>query len=337
VVDALCSSQVEVLAIDDLSGGDPRNLMTACRAGARLLPLDIRDFAALHDALHEFRPDWVFHLAAQVNVRTSMVEPALDAGVNVIGSINVFAAAAAAGVTRVVSTSTGGAIYGETAVIPTPEGIPEAPVSAYGLSKATTERYARWFHRSHGLDVVTLRYGNVYGPRQDPTGDAGVIAAFCDAAASGGSPTIYGDGKQTRDFVFVSDVASANLAAARAARLHHRTYNIGTGREVSVTELAAAVAHAAGLDPSRFRPHHLPAREGEVRRSCLDVTRARRDLGVSASVGLSSGLRLTFDWLRQRRLREAVSPSLTATAVKAPRAAPDRVPDSGPVPLVQQG
>jgi UDP-glucose 4-epimerase len=298
VVDALCRAGAQVLVVDDLSHGSLANLEDARRAGARLAELDIRDGAALTEVLRQFGPDRVFHLAAQVNVRVSMAEPALDASVNVLGSLNVFAAAAAAGATRVVSTSTGGAIYGESDIIPTPETAPALPVSAYGLGKLTAERYADWFRRTRGLDVVTLRYGNVYGPRQDPAGDAGVIAAFCDAALHGRPPTIYGDGKQTRDFVFVADVAAANLAAARAVQLPHHTYNVGTGREVSVLELADAVAVAAGLDPAGFRPRHRPERAGELRRSCLEVERVRRALGVSARTELTTGLRHTLDWLR---------------------------------------
>jgi UDP-glucose 4-epimerase len=298
VVDALCGSGIQVLIVDDLSHGSLSNLENARRAGARLAELDIRDGAALAEELRLFGPDWVFHLAAQVNVRVSMVETALDASINILGSLNVFAAAAAAGAARVVSTSTGGAIYGETGVFPTPETVDAAPVSAYGLSKLAAEQYADWFRRARNLDIVTLRYGNVYGPRQDPSGDAGVIAAFCDAALHGRSPTIFGDGKQTRDFVFVSDVAAANVAAARARRLGHHTYNVGTGREVSVTELADAVGVAAGLSPAEFRPRYRPERGGELRRSCLDVRRARQDLGVSAPIELTTGLSHTIDWLR---------------------------------------
>jgi UDP-glucose 4-epimerase len=298
VVDALCGTGVQVLIVDDLSRGSLANLENARRAGAQLAELDIRDGAALTEELRRFRPDWVFHLAAQVLVQVSMVEPVLDASVNIVGSLNVFTAAAAAGARRVVSTSTGGAIYGETDVLPTPETTDAVPVSAYGLSKLSAERYAAWFRGARGLDIVTLRYGNVYGPRQDPYGDAGVIAAFCDAALHGRSPVIFGDGRQTRDFVFVSDVVAANIAAAQAPRLEYDTYNVGTGREVSVTELVDAVAFAADLSPAEFRPRYRPARAGELRRSCLDVRRARQDLGVAASVELTTGLRHTVDWLR---------------------------------------
>jgi UDP-glucose 4-epimerase len=314
VVDALCAAGIQVLVVDDLSHGSLLNLENARRMGAQFAELDICDGPALTEELRLFAPDWVFHFAAQVNVRVSMVETTFDASVNILGSLNVFAAAAAAGARRVVKTSTGGAIYGETEVFPTPETVQAAPASAYGLSKLAAERYADWFRRARGLDIVTLRYGNVYGPRQDPSGDAGVIAAFCDAALHRRAPTIFGDGEQTRDFVFVSDIVAANLAAARAPRLAHHTYNVGTGREVSVTELAEAVAVAAGLTQEDFRPHYRPARAGELRRSCLDVRRVRHDLGVSASVELSVGLSHTLDWLREAGARRGASDVPAAAA-----------------------
>jgi UDP-glucose 4-epimerase len=308
------------LVVDNLSHGTLSNLENARAAGAQVAELDIRDGGALAKELRVFGPDWVFHLAAQVNVRVSMVETSFDASVNILGSLNVFAAAAAAGARRVVNTSTGGAIYGETDVFPTPETVDAAPVSAYGLSKLAAEHYAAWFRRTRGLDIVTLRYGNVYGPRQDPSGDAGVIAAFCDAALHGRPPTIFGDGEQTRDFVFVSDVVAANIAAARAPGSASHTYNVGTGREVSVTELAHAVAVAAGLSPAEFRPRYRPARTGELRRSCLDVRRARQDLRVSASVDLTTGLRHTIDWLRGGRM-DGVATEVPASSAAASQGA----------------
>jgi UDP-glucose 4-epimerase len=210
----------------------------------------------------------------------------------------VFSAALAAGVRRVVNTSTGGAIYGETDVVPTPETTSPDPLSPYGLGKRTVERYGSWFRRSHGLDVVTLRYGNVYGPRQDPRGDAGVIAIFCDRVLAGQRPTVFGDGRQTRDYVFVGDIVTANRAAAAASDLPHEVYNIGTGTEVDVLTLAEAVAAAAGVDTADFAPELLPARPGEVLRSCLDVTRARTGLGLPAPTDLTAGLRATLDWVR---------------------------------------
>ncbi|MDT0353516.1 NAD-dependent epimerase/dehydratase family protein [Pseudonocardia charpentierae] len=298
VVDTLIACGSDVLVLDDLSRGDLANLDGACRNGAEFCELDIRDGAAVGAALLAFRPDTVFHLAAQIDVRHSMTDPAADAAVNVVGSINVFAAAAAAGVRRVVNTSTGGALYGDAQLLPTPETAPTTPASAYGLSKLTVEQYARWFREAKGLDVRTLRYGNVYGPRQDPAGDAGVIARFCYLALHGVRPTIYGDGRQTRDFVFVHDVATANLAIAAAVDLPQTAYNIGTGVEVDLLELAEAVAAAANLAPHVFRPRFEPERVGEVRRSCLDVSAARRDLALPAPTPLVDGLEHTLRWMR---------------------------------------
>jgi UDP-glucose 4-epimerase len=298
IVDALVDDGADVLVLDDLSRGTRAHLEEALGRGAQLVELDVRDGVAVDEAFQSFRPELVFHLAAQIDVRVSMDEPARDAAVNVLGSVNVFAAAHAVGVRRVMNTSTGGAIYGATDVVPTPEDVPADPVSAYGLSKLTAEHYARWFRRMRGLDVVTLRYGNVYGPRQDPRGDGGVIAIFCDRVLAGRRPTVYGDGRQTRDFVFVADIAAANLAAACAGQLTHGEYNVGTGTEVSVLELAQAVAAAAGVDPMEFEPNFAPARPGELVRSCLDVTRARRDLGLPAPTPLPEGLARTLKALR---------------------------------------
>lgn len=303
IVDALVDAGAEVLVLDDLSRGTLANVDNALGRGAQLVELDVRDGVAVDDAFRAFRPKLVFHLAAQTDVRVSMDEPARDAAVNVLGSVNVFAAAHAVGARRVVNTSTGGAIYGETEMVPTSEAVPADPISAYGLSKLTVERYARWFRRINGLDVVTLRYSNVYGPRQDPRGDAGVIAIFCDRVLRGHRPIVYGDGRQTRDYVFVSDIVAANLAAASARALAHGEYNVGTGTEVSVLELAQAVAAAAAVDPAAFEPEFAPARVGELLRSCLDVTRARRDLNLPPPTPLPEGLARTLDWVRSMSLR----------------------------------
>ncbi|MGH3899964.1 MAG: NAD-dependent epimerase/dehydratase family protein [Pseudonocardiaceae bacterium] len=301
LVDALVDAGAEVLVVDDLSRGTPVNLKPALGRGARLVTLDVRDGLAVDEAFRAFRPELVFHLAAQIDVRVSMDEPARDAAVNVLGSVNVFSAAHAVGVRRVVNTSTGGAIYGESEVVPTSEAVVPDPASAYGLSKLTAERYARWFRRMHGLDVVTLRYGNVYGPRQDPRGDAGVIAIFCDRALGRRRPIVYGDGWQTRDYVFVADIVAANLATALAVEPSHGEYNIGTGTEITVLELVAAVAAAAGVEPVDFEPDFAPARPGELVRSCLDITRARCELGLLPPTPLPEGLASTLEWVRSTR------------------------------------
>jgi UDP-glucose 4-epimerase len=297
VVGALRERGAEVLVIDDLSRGTRRNL---AGTGARLAVLDVRDAPALTAEVLRFAPEVVFHLAAQIDVRRSMADPAGDAHVNVVGSLHVFAAAREAGVRRVVNTSTGGAIYGDTTVVPTPEGEPARPLSAYGLSKRTAEEYAAWFRENHGLDVVTLRYGNVYGPRQDPGGEAGVIAILCERALRGERPLVFGDGRQTRDFVYVGDVAAANVAAAEAGELAHPVYNVGSGVETDVLGLVEAVARAAGVPDGGFAPEFAPARAGEVLRSCLDVSRSRRELRLPEPTPLASGLGATLQWARER-------------------------------------
>ena len=193
VVEALGNRGTSVLVVDDLSTGSAANLHHV-RGDVEMVKVDIRDAALVRQAFDDFRPDVVFHLAARTDVRASMADPHDDASVNVLGSINVFAAAARVRARRVVNTSTGGAIYSPAAPIPTPETAPVAPLSAYGLSKRVVEEYADWFRSSSGLDVVTLRYGNVYGPRQDPTGDAGVVAIFCERLLAGRRPVVFGDG-----------------------------------------------------------------------------------------------------------------------------------------------
>ena len=301
LVDALVRTGSSVLVVDDLSTGKEANLEPALSAGTDLRRLDIRNGAALREAFVGFHPEVVFHLAAQIDVRASMAEPSRDAEINVVGSINVFSAAAASGARRVINTSTGGAIYGEGAPLPTPETTTGRPLSAYGLSKLTAEQYAGWFRLMHDLDVVTLRYGNVYGPRQDPTGDAGVIAIFCSRLLEGMRPMIFGDGSQTRDYVFVRDIVAANLAAAGAQGLAHSIFNIGTGQEVSVLELVGAVAEVAGVDPASFQPEMRPPRAGEVLRSCLDIARARKELQLEDPTPLRDGLTATLDWIRRRQ------------------------------------
>jgi UDP-glucose 4-epimerase len=298
VVDHLLAQGCDVLVVDDLSRGSRANLEGALTAGAELAVLDIRDGESLEREFVAFRPDVVFHLAAQIDVRLSMEHPALDAHTNVVGSITTFQAAHRAGVRRVVNTSTGGAIYGETDIVPTPETVPPRPLSAYGLSKRTTEDYARWFRRAKGPEVVTLRYGNVYGPRQDPRGDAGVIAIFVDTLLAGARPTVFGDGSQTRDFVFVDDVARANMAAAAAGTLAHDVYNVGSGTEVSVLELLTALTELLDVDPVATAPEFVPSRPGEVLRSCLDVRRAGADLGLAAPTPLRTGLAATVAWIQ---------------------------------------
>jgi UDP-glucose 4-epimerase len=228
LVDALLQRGDEVVVVDDLSTGKRENLEGALANGATLEEIDIRDAEAVSEVVGRTRPDAIFHLAAQIDVRKSVADPAADARINVEGSVNVLSAAQAHGVRRVVNTSTGGAIYGEGKQLPAPEDHPSAPEAPYGLSKWCAEQYCEIFNRLHGLSTVSLRYGNVYGPRQDPLGEAGVIAIFCGKLLEGATATIFGDGEQTRDYVYVGDVVDANLRAAGSDATG--PINIGLGR-----------------------------------------------------------------------------------------------------------
>ena len=300
IVDALVARGDDVAVLDDLSSGRRENLAGALAAGAVLHEADIRDAAAVRAAFDAARPELVFHLAAQIDVRKSIDDPAFDAGVNVVGTINVLEAARAAGVARLVNTSTGGAIYGETDVMPTPETVTPLPMAAYGQSKQCAELYCAWYARLYGMGTVTLRYGNVYGPRQDPAGEAGVIAIFAGRLLDGRHPVIFGDGLATRDYTFVGDIVAANLAAA-ANPGATGSYNVGTGTESSVLDVVDALREAGDTAPDAFAPVHEPARMGELQRSSLDVTRARDELGFTTGTTLVEGVRATLGHIRAQR------------------------------------
>jgi UDP-glucose 4-epimerase len=291
LVDALLDRGDEVTVVDDLSSGRRENLDGALERGARLCVIDIRDAAELAGEIAAQRPEAIFHLAAQIDVRRSVSDPAADAAINVLGTINLLEAAREHGVGTVVYSSTGGAIYGETETIPTGEQTPPQPEAAYGQSKLSAEGYLALYERLYGRRSVTLRYGNVYGPRQDPLGEAGVVAIFAGLLESGGQPTVFGDGRQTRDYVYVSDVVAANLAALDCDSAG--PFNIGTGVETDVLELIALLGELSGV--ARFEPQFAPARLGELPRSCLDITRAREELGWAPTVSIREGLRLTLE------------------------------------------
>jgi UDP-glucose 4-epimerase len=293
IVDALVARGHEVTVLDDLSTGKRENLEPALAAGAQLVEADVRDAAGVREVLSNAGPEVVFHLAAQIDVRKSAADPAFDARINVEGTINVLEAARTAGVRRVVNTSTGGAVYGEGQIIPAPEDHPVAPEAPYGQSKFAAEGYCALFQRLHGLSTVSLRYGNVYGPRQDPLGEAGVIAIFCGRLIAGERPTVFGDGLQTRDYVHVDDVVTANLAAAGSDV--SGSFNVGTGVETTVLQLVEALAPLA---TAPFEPEHQPERPGEVRRIALDCTRAREALGWEPIVGIEDGLTQTLESVR---------------------------------------
>jgi UDP-glucose 4-epimerase len=288
LVDALLDRGDGVTVIDNLSTGRRANLRGALEQGATLEQVDVRDAEAVAAIFAAARPEVVFHMAAQIDVRYSVEDPAGDATTNVLGTIAVLNAAREAGARRLVNTSTGGGLYGDAKLLPTPEDYPIRPLAPYGQSKNAAEGYCELYTRLHGFSTVSLRYGNVYGPRQDVHGEAGVVAIFCGHLVEGRRPKVFGDGRQTRDWVDVADVVRANL---RAAELDITgPVNIGHGQETSVLDLLAALQDASGAREP-MRPEFAPERPGEVQRSCLDVSRARRDLGWEPTVNLRDGLR----------------------------------------------
>jgi len=292
LVDALVARGDDVTVLDDLSTGRREYIEDALAQGAELVTGDVRDGELLAELLGERQPETVFHLAAQIDVRRSVADPAFDASVNAGGTASLLEAARVAEVGRFVLMSTGGAIYGEGDGKPLPldEGAPVEPLSPYGQSKYAAEGYVSLYGRLHGLSGVSLRPGNIYGPRQDPLGEGGVVAIFCGRLNDGARPTVFGDGRQTRDYVYVGDVVEAALLAAGSDA--RGAYNIGTGIETNVLELAERLG---GLRPDvAFEPEFAPERTGEVRRIALDAGLARRELGWSAETTLERGLELTL-------------------------------------------
>jgi len=285
VVDALVAQGAEVAVVDSLVHGAKENVA----AGAELHVRDIRE--PLDDLFDAVRPEAVLHLAAQADVRVSVARPVEDAEVNVLGTVRILEGARKHGA-QVVFSSTGGAIYGDCTKS-APEDSPCEPLSPYGTAKLAAEEYLRTYNRLYGTRHIALRYGNVYGPRQDPHGEAGVVAIFLGALARGEQARIFGDGSQTRDYVYVGDVARATVAA-----LGHEggVFNVGTGRETAVTELYELCARVAGSD---LPAEHAPARLGELQRSFLDPTLAAETLGFRAMVDLEDGLRSTWDWVQK--------------------------------------
>jgi UDP-glucose 4-epimerase len=289
VVDRCVEAGHTVAVVDDLSTGRRQQV----NAAARLHVVDIRR-PALDDAFRAEAPDAVVHLAAQASVARSLANPSLDAEINVLGSINLFECCRRSGVRRVVYMSTGGAGYGDTDVIPTPEDHPSRPVSPYGTSKVSAELYLACWEALYGLSAVVLRLANIYGPRQDPQGEAGVIAIFTDRLLRGETCIINGDGLQTRDYVYVGDVADAALRALERPEVKG-PINVGTGIETTVVALFESLRAAMG---GKGEARHGPAKSGEQRRSLLDPSRARRLLGWTPQVALDEGLRRTVAAIR---------------------------------------
>jgi UDP-glucose 4-epimerase len=288
LAEAFLAAGHRVAVVDDLSSGQRGQVPAA----AELHQVDIRSRAAAEVVESA---DVLVHLAAQIDVRTSVSDPVADAEVNIVGSLNLCEAARRGRVSQILFASTGGAIYGDQETFPADETHPTRPVSPYGVAKLAVERYLYFYHQAHGLDVACLRYANVYGERQNPHGEAGVVAIFLDRLLAGETPTIHGDGLQTRDYVHVSDVVRANLAAV--GRRGFLTYNVGTGVETSVVELYRELARAVGVD---VEPRFGPGKPGEQRRSSIDSRRLLDELGVPEPLSLATGFARTATWFRSR-------------------------------------
>jgi UDP-glucose 4-epimerase len=299
VADTFVRAGDEVAVLDDLSRGHRAQVPSA----ASFHELDIGSVAAAH-LVRDGRFDVVCHFAAQMDVRRSVADPKVDARINIEGSLNLLEAVRSAHARpRVLFASTGGAVYGDLELPPVVEGAAKDPQSPYGVAKLSVEHYLGYYGRVHGLETLALRLANVYGPRQDPHGEAGVVAIFCERILEGEACTMFGDGRQTRDYVYVGDVARAFELAARApippaAGLDARALNIGTGVETDVLTLADALGRATGTTP---RTVHAPARAGEQRRSAVRIDAAARALGWRPSTALADGLRETYAWFAARR------------------------------------
>jgi UDP-glucose 4-epimerase len=296
VAEAYLGDGWDVTVLDDLSRGKRGNVP----AGASFAELDVRSPEARRLAA-EGGFDLLILQAAQIDVRQSVADPSHDASINVMGLINLVEGAAGGGVRRVVFASSGGVLYGEAGTVPTPETAPQVPVSPYGVSKLAGEHYLRCLSGLRGIEWVALRYANVFGPRQDPRGEAGVVSIFLDRLRQGQPLTVFGDGTQTRDYVFVRDVARANLLAASAALpagdAHDvAAFNVGTGREISVLDLARIMGGIVAVKPEI---RHEPTRAGELARSALDASRARQVLGWRPTHSFEDGFRELVDWYDQ--------------------------------------
>jgi UDP-glucose 4-epimerase len=298
LADRLLAEGWDVDVVDDLSTGSLANLADARSLGSRRFSfhrLDIRS-PAVTDHIALRKPDVIFHLAAQADVRVSVARPVFDAEVNIIGTLNVCQGALAAGTKKVVFASSGGTIYGTPEHLPVTEGHPQRPESPYGVAKKASGDYLHYYREIHGLEYTALAFSNVYGPRQDPHGEAGVVAIFCGLMLDRQRPTIFGDGKQTRDFVYVDDVVDALVRASEKGG--GLVINIGTGVETTVHELYDSVARAVGYTDEAKQ---APARAGELARSSLDPGRAEIHLGWKPWTELDDGVARTLEWFRLHR------------------------------------
>ncbi len=303
-VDVLSSIGHEVAVIDDLSSGSTDNIP----AQIKLYTIDVRDKLAIEHAFADFKPEAVSHQAAQMSVSRSVREPDFDAQVNILGLVNVLSAAAITGARRFVFASSGGVLYGDVTT-PAPEETPANPMSPYGITKWAGEKYLKFFVQEHGLECVALRYSNVYGPRQNPHGEAGVVAIFCTRMLQGESSTINGDGKYIRDYVHVSDVVHANVLALEAAGLGFRYFNVGTSRPTDVNQLSGLLSdncqqllNQRGIARNVPASTYGPARAGDLRSNLIAYDKIQSELGWVPQVSIEDGLRDTAHWFANKLL-----------------------------------
>jgi len=290
IVDALITQGDDVVIVDNLVTGKKENI----NPRAKFVEMDIND-PAIKNLFATEKFDFVFHLAAQMDVRKSVENPIFDAQTNILGGINILENCKNFGVKKIIFSSTGGATYGEADIVPTPEDYPQWPLSPYGISKVAFEKYVFYYHQVFGLKYVILRYGNIYGPRQNAQGEAGVVAIFINKILHGDQPIINGDGRQTRDYIFVADVVRANLLALKTERVD--IYNIGTGVQTDVNEIFNLIN--ANLN-NQAKEIHGEGKLGEQRVSCLDASKIKRDLGWEPEVSIDLGIKQTVEWFRNR-------------------------------------
>jgi UDP-glucose 4-epimerase len=288
LVDKLIEQNYEVAVIDNLSTGKKENI----NPKAKFYKIDVQD-SKISEVFIKEKPDFVFHYAAQIDVRKSVENPIESAKTNILGSLNVLENCKNFGIKKIIFASTGGAIYGEAEIIPTPEDYPPQPVSPYGIEKLIVEHYLDFYKREYNLEYLIFRFANVYGPRQNSKGEAGVIAIFCAKLLDEEQPVINGDGKQTRDFVFVDDVIRANILGIE--KNESGVFNIGTAQETDINTIFNIINKSFG---SKYKETHAPGKKGEQKRSCLDFNKAKEILGWQPSCTLSAGIKPTTTWFK---------------------------------------
>lgn len=291
LVDALIKKKHKVFVIDNLSTGFQKNV----NPKAKFHKTDLTNHKKIEAIIKKGKPEVIFHLAAQIDVRKSVADPVFDANSNILASINLIKLASQYKVKKIIFSSTGGAIYGDTKNRPTSESESEWPLSPYGIAKLTIDKFLNYYREVHGLNFISLRYGNVYGPRQNPHGEAGVVAIFLNKMFRGEQPVINGDGQQTRDYVFVEDVVNANLLA-----LQHfpktGIYNVGAGKETDVNQLFREINRHFG---NKFKEIHGPAKIGEQKTSCLSFAKIKKNFGWTPKTNFPDGIKKTFKWFQE--------------------------------------